>query len=487
MASPVLHADPASFRDPGGTVYFRNGILLRQINGGAAQNDYEHLMRSGLYDVLAGADRLVPHEQAGLDARYSAAAGVVIRPDRVPFISYPYEWCFGQLKDAALLTLRVQRDALGFGMSLKDASAYNVQFWRGSRPVFIDTLSFERYVEGAPWVAYRQFCQHFLAPLALIAKTDARLGRLSQTSLDGVPLDLAARLLPPRSRLDPALLTHVYLHARAQDRHAADNALGDAPPRAGRMSRNALLGLLDSLEAGVRRLNWRPGGTEWSDYYDNTNYEADAFESKKRLVARLLETARSALSPQCRVCDLGANTGIFSRVASERGIFTLALDADPAAVEKNYRACQASGEQNLLPLVQDLTNPSAGVGWAGEERPSFLARWTATESQGSGDVAFALALVHHLALGNNVPLAHVARLLSRLAEFLVIEWVPREDSQARRLLARRAPDAFPDYTPAGFEAAFGAHFTIRERAPIPGTSRTLYLMRRRRDAAASEP
>jgi hypothetical protein len=230
MASLVA-ADAASFRDPGGTVYFRNGILLRQINGGAAQHDYEHLMRSGLYEALTGAGRLVPHEPADFAQRYSDAAGVVIRPERVPFVSYPYEWCFGQLKDAALLTLNVQRDALRFGMSLKDASAYNVQFWRGSRPVFIDTLSLERYVEGAPWVAYRQFCQHFLAPLALVAKCDARLGRLSQTGLDGVPLDLAARLLPAQSRFDPALLTHVYLHRRAQQRHAAET-FGDAVPAA---------------------------------------------------------------------------------------------------------------------------------------------------------------------------------------------------------------------------------------------------------------
>lgn len=484
MASSV-RADPASFRDPGGTVYFRNGTLLRQINGGAAQNNYEHLMRSGLYDVLAEANLLVGHEQAGLAERYSDAAGVVIRPERVPFISYPYEWCFGQLKDAALLTLRVQRDALGFGMSLKDASAYNVQFWRGSRPVLIDTLSFERYIEGTPWVAYRQFCQHFLAPLALIARGDARLGRLSQIGLDGVPLDLAARLLPSRCRLDPALLVHVYLHRRAQQRHASDAA----PPLSGQVSREAFLGLLDSLEAGIRRLDWRPGGTPWADYYDDTNYDDAAFAAKKRLVARLFAAACSA-APVRRVCDLGANTGVFSRVASEQGVFTLSLDMDPAAVEKNYQACRASGEQNLLPLVQDLTSPSGGVGWAGEERAAFLARWTATQKQegsqdDSADVAFVLALVHHLAIGNNVPLAHVARLLSCVARFLLIEWVPGEDSQVKRLLARRPSDAFADYTEATFEAAFAAYFTIQERAPIPGTVRVLYLLRARSDPSAA--
>ena len=466
--------EPSSFRDPAGVVFSRDGILYRQINPSGG-DDYTHLMESGLYAALVADDLLIPHEAVGRDERHSDTARVVIRPQRIPFVSYPYEWCFSQLKDAALLTLRLQKEALGFGMSLKDASAYNIQFRHGCRPIFIDTLSFARYIEGAPWEAYRQFCQHFVAPLALMAHVDIRLSHLLQTAIDGVPLDLAARLLPLRDRLDPALLPHVYLHSAAQQRHAdtsaAASASSSAPSPSGRMSLNALRGLLDSLESGIRRLTWQPRGTEWSDYYDNTNYAAEAFQTKKQMVAGFL----AEVTPTPRgVYDLGANTGVFSRIASEQGIPTFAFDVDAAAVEKNYRTCQASRERDLLPLVQDLTNPSPALGWAHEERRSFLARC----GNGPADVALALALVHHLAISNNVPLSRIADMLGRVAPVLIIEFVPKEDSQVRRLLSRRE-DIFPDYTLEGFEAAFAARFDVRQRETIPGTERTLYRMRRK--------
>jgi hypothetical protein len=315
-----------------------------------------------------------------------------------------------------------------------------------------------------------------------MARVDVRLGpSLLRTHLDGVPLDLAARLLPARARLDPALLPHVFLHSAAQRRHAATDAAPMARQQP-RMGRNALMGLLDSLEAGVRRLTWQPHGTEWGAYYENTNYEAAAFEAKQRLVACLL-AATTAGPPPERVLDLGANTGLFSRIASRQRIFTLSLDSDPAAVETNYQNSRAgaAGEQHLLPLVQDLTDPSPGRGWAEEERRSLLARCRA-DGGDARTVVFALALVHHLAISHNVPLPRIADLLARLARFVIIEWVPKEDTQVQRLLARR-PDIFPGYTAAGFEAAFaggaGANFSIVRREPIPGTARTLYLLRRR--------
>ena len=465
------NADPSSFRDPDGVVFFRGGAPHRQINRGG-RDAYEQFMGSGLYESLTGAGLLIPHEPAGFESRYNDDAYAVIRPEPVPFISYPYEWCFSQLKDAALLTLRVQREALRCGMSLKDASAYNVQFRNGCRPVFIDTLSFERYAEGAPWAAYRQFCQHFLAPLALMAHVDVRLGQMLRDNIDGIPLDLAARLLPMKDRLDTALLPHIFLHSSAQRRFAdTPAAVAAVSASSGRMSRNALLGLLDSLEGGVTRLAWKPRGTEWADYYENTNYDAEAFETKKETVARFLSEA----SPR-RVIDLGANTGVFSRIASGRGIPTLAFDIDPAAVEKNYRTCKASGEHDLLPLVQDLTQPSPGLGWAHEERRSFLAR--CGDGSAEETTVLALALVHHLAISNNVPLERVAGLLGQVGRSLIIEFVPKEDSQVQRLLAHRK-DVFPSYSAEGFEAAFQTDFTVLRREAIAGTQRTLYLMRRK--------
>jgi ribosomal protein L11 methylase PrmA len=449
----------SSFRDPSGFVFSADGTIYRQVNE-AYRAEYDRLRESGLYDALARDRLLVEHEEVSADLRVTDAAYKVIRPTRVPFVSYPYEWSFGQLKAAALVTLRVQRAALDRGMSLKDASAYNVQFF-GCRPVFVDTLSFETYAEGRPWVAYRQFCQHFLAPLALMSRVDVRLGRLLSSYLDGIPLDLASGLLPRRTRLSVGLLTHVHLHASSQARYA------DRPvaTRAMKVSRLSLVGLLESLRKTVESLSWEPEGTTWAEYYDNTNYGEEAQRAKRDLVAAYLERAAPAT-----VWDLGANTGAYSRIASERGASTVAFDFDPAAVERNFREGAKAGEENLLPLVLDATNPSPAVGWANAERASLAER-------GPADAVLALALVHHLAIGNNVPLARVASYFATLGRSLVVEFVPKDDSQVRRLLASRE-DIFGDYTQEGFEAAFAREFEVVDSAPIEGSVRRLYLMRR---------
>lgn len=364
------------------------------------------------------------------------------------------------------MTLQIQQLALQRGLILKDASAYNIQF-RDGRPLLIDTLSFEQYKEGEPWVAYRQFCQHFLAPLALMSLCDVRLLQLLRVHIDGVPLDLASRLLPRRSRLRFGLLTHLHMHAKSQLRHADAAATGEAS-RALSVSRRGLLGLIDSLRATVQGLRWKPASTEWGDYYDDTNYSVAGAAHKAELVRKMLASASPA-----RVWDLGGNTGVFSRLAVEAGAQVVSWDVDPAAVEKNYLRLREEGPRPLLPLVLDLTNPSPSLGWANQERMSLPER-------GPVDLVMALALVHHLAISNNVPLPHVATFLAPLARHLLIEFVPKEDSQVQRLLVTRE-DIFEDYTQVGFEAAFAAHYEVLDRQPIQETARTLYLLRRRAD------
>jgi ribosomal protein L11 methylase PrmA len=386
------------------------------------------------------------------------SAHKVIQPEQIPFISYPYEWSFSQLKDAALATLEIQKRALEYEMSLKDCSAYNIQF-RAGRPVLIDSLSFEAYREGEPWVAYRQFCQHFLAPLALMSATDVRLNQLLRVYIDGVPLDLASALLPARSRLSFALLSHIHLHARSQ------RAFADKPAEVGgrRMSRLSFRGLIDNLERAVRKLSWEPQGTEWVDYAEDTNYSAEAQRHKGQLLSGFLDRTDSRIA-----WDLGANVGAFSRVASDKGILTVSADIDPACVEVNYLRCVEEGETKLLPLLLDLTNPSPGVGWENEERMSLIER-------GPADTVLALALIHHLAISNNLPLDRVAAFFSRTCRWLIIEFVPKRDSQVQRLLRTRE-DIFPDYTRQGFEDAFGMFFDTLESVRIEDSERTLYLM-----------
>jgi hypothetical protein len=449
--------DPSSFRDPSGFIFFQDGSIYRQVNN-IYKEDYDHLIGSGLYKNLVNKGLLIPHEEDGIEHVISDKAYKVIKPEPIPFISYPYEWCFSQLKDAALTTLKIQTETLELGMSLKDCSAYNIQFRKG-KPIFVDTLSFERYREGLPWVAYRQFCQHFLAPLALMSLRDVRLNQLFRVHIDGVPLDLSSSLLPPRTWFVFSLLSHIHLHARSQKifAHKTVNTKGY---KIGRLS---MTGLIGNLESAIKRLKWRPHGTEWADYYKDVRYSRDALQHKKELVAEFLDR----INPKV-VWDLGANTGLFSRIAADKGIQTISFDVDPAAVEKNYLECVEKAETNILPLLLDLTNPSPDIGWENRERVSFLKR-------GPADAVLALALVHHLAISNNLPLDRIAYFFSRICNSLIIEFVPKNDPNAQRLLSARE-DVFPDYTEQAFVHEFQSYFTIQRSVRIRGSERTLYLM-----------
>jgi ribosomal protein L11 methylase PrmA len=449
----------ASFRDPSGFVFREAGVLYRQVNRSYA-GDYDHLLNSGLYQNLTAVGLLIAHEEAALERARTEEAYKVLQPQQIPFITYPYEWSFSQLQDAALLHLRILRRALRHGMVLKDCSGYNVQFHRG-KPIFIDTLSFERYQEGEPWVAYRQFCQHFLAPLALMSYRDIRLGQLLRVHLDGIPLDLAAALLPRRTVGVLPLLLHIHLHAASQRRSAGGGA---KPPSSRRFSRQALDGLSDGLLSAVRRLTWRSATTGWTTYYEGMhNYSEQAAAQKKEIVARWVER----MQPQT-VWDLGANTGLYSRIASSRGIETIAFDLDPGSVERNYHTVREQKESHLLPLLMDLTNPSPAIGWANAERMSLAQR-------GPADLALALALVHHLAIGNNLPFDYIAGFLHQVCQALVVEFVPKSDGQVQQLLRSRK-DIFPDYSEAAFVRHFSTYFRVIETVPLCDSERKLYLM-----------
>src|SRR4030042_1775393 len=267
----------ASFRDPSGFLFYREGVLYRQVNH-FYKDHYDRLMSSKLYANLVDSGLLIPHEEVSVEPEEPALIYRVIKPKPLRFLSYPYEWSFSQLQDAALVTMTIQKLALESGMVLKDASAYNIQFHHG-KPILIDTLSFEIYHEGEPWVAYREYCQHFLAPLALMAHTDVRLCQLMRVYIDGTPLDLASRLLPRRTRYGLGLATHIHLHAAAQKRYADKPVV--KPQTARKMSKLSFMGLMDSLESTTRKLSWKPSGTEWGDYYiaSASHYSPSAFDA----------------------------------------------------------------------------------------------------------------------------------------------------------------------------------------------------------------
>lgn len=450
---------PSSFRDPSGFIFYYKGTLLRQINF-SYKDDFDYFLSSGLYRALLNSQFIIGHEEVAGEVAISEGGYKIIKPELVPFVSYPYEWSFSQLKDAALLTLKIQKKALTFGMSLKDASAYNIQFKYG-KPVFIDTLSFERHKEGEPWVAYKQFCQHFLAPLALMSYRDIRLGQLFRIYIDGIPLDLASSLLPLKTRFFLSTLFHIHFHAKTQ-KYFSNKTLKNKKVY---ISHQRLLALIDNMERAVKGLKWEAKNTEWADYYDKTNYSIRGFEDKKKMISEFLKI----IKPNS-VWDLGANNGLFSRLASSGDIFTVSFDIDPAAVEQNYLELRKNKEKNILPLIVDLFNPSPAIGWALKERMSLVER-------GPADVVFALAIVHHLSISNNLPFSVIAEFLSQIGNSIVVEFVPKHDSQVQRLLSTRK-DVFLNYDKESFEKEFSRYFRIQKTHQIEDSDRVLYLMKK---------
>lgn len=446
----------SSFRDPAGYMY-RDGSKLYRLVTPVGMPDYTAAKAAGLHDALVRDGLLVAHREM---PKLSVNGTVVIAPAEIKTITYPFEWSFSMLKDAALATLAIQKAALACNMTLKDATAYNIQF-SGGKPVLIDTLSFEPYKEGEPWVAYGQFCRHFLAPLALMAYTDVRLSQMLRHHLDGIPLDLTAKLLPRRARLRPALLMHLVMHARASNARARDYKKTSAGVR-----RTQLAAILDSLERTVKALSPQAGRTEWMDYYTNTNYSDRAAKAKQKLIQQFAGSLKLQT-----VLDLGGNDGHYSQPFADRTIDVICADVDPNAVEYNYRRVRQDKSRHMLPVLIDLTNPGGAIGWGNEER-------TAPHERLQADLVMSLALIHHLSISNNVPFVMVAEYFSRFAPNLIIEFVPKEDSQVQKLLATRR-DVFPDYDALHFEAAFAEHFKLVEKAAITGSQRTLYLFKRK--------
>ncbi len=445
----------ASFRDPGTQVFVADGEIHRAIHADAAPH-YQAFMAGGLYDRLAADGLIVAHDDVS-----SSFGKTVIRPQRIPFISYSYEWCFSALKEAALNTLAIQKSCLDHHMTLQDATAFNMQYLNG-RWVCIDTGSFRIQAEPAPWGAYRQFCQHFLAPLLLMAYRDGRLLSLFERNLDGIPLDLAAKLLPLRAKTRMAVWLHIVMHARfaLKDFEHAPSAQGS-----GRISAASAYGLIDQLKSLIHSLDLKRHETAWTSYEQTHTYDTQEFKTKEEFVLKTLRQIRCG-----SVWDLGANTGHFSRlVAQHAGIAPVAFEYDFMTAEAGYRKSLSVGSHRPLHLWMDMTNPSSGRGWAGEE-------WQSLAQRGPADMVLALALVHHLCLGANVPLPHVAAFFKTIARHIVIEFVPKDDPQSQRLLKSRR-DIYENYTVEAFEAAMLAHFSLMERQTVSRTGRVLYAFK----------
>lgn len=455
----------SSFRDPDNQVFIIDGSLYRLIHKPAVP-DYTALMQSGLYEKLIAKGLIVPHQDVTQDLSTMIgieADDVVIRPQIIPFISYPYEWSFSALKAAALVTLEIQRLAMDHNLTLKDASAFNIQFLDG-RWVLIDTGSFRIQQETHPWGAYRQFCQHFLAPLLLMAYCDERLLTLISRYTDGIPLDLATKLLPLRAKCRLPVFIHLVCHSRFVMK---DFKVGAVEQQKRTISKSSAYGILDQLSSLIHSLEIKISNSFWTDYENTHTYIKDEFKEKETFILNCAEKIDIN-----QVWDLGANTGHFSRllsIHSKRTLSIVAFDYDFMTVEAGYRKSNLLAQNQPLHIWMDLLNPSPGLGWAGEE-------WQDIKDRGPADIVLALALIHHLCLSGNLNFIQVFDYLKNISRHLIIEFVPKSDPQSRRLLKSRQ-DIYTDYTQDYFEEIMKRYFLILETKIISTTGRTLYFLK----------
>jgi SAM-dependent methyltransferase len=459
-AGSVVEREPGSFRDPASTVFYLEGRVLRGLDEQAAA-EWHALAATSFFPRLMEQGMVCRTEPAASPLPDGGWA-LVLEHERIPFVSYPYEWTFSMLRDAALLHLDVLLAALDEGVTMKDGYAYNVQ-WRGTTPVFIDVVSFERLRGGEPWAGYRQFCQTFLYPLLLQAYKGVAFQPLLRGQVDGIPPSQMRRLFSGRDQLRRGVLKHVTLHSAMESRmsKAGTQSTREELEAAGFSSElnRATVRAVRKLVAG---LSWRHDDSHWADYPQTSTYTDEERAAKAAFVDQALAGRGLGL-----VMDLGCNDGTYSRIAAGHAANVVAVDVADDVVDGLYRRLRDEGERRILPLVMNLTDPSPGIGWRGRERAPFFER-------ARPDAVLALALVHHLALAANVPLPEVVDWLRSLDARVVVEFVDPTDPMAERLLGNLKPGLHDAYQREAFERLLGERFDVERRLELPSGTRTLY-------------
>lgn len=456
--------EPGSFRDRNGTVFYREGRIFRSLSESARAN-WQQLVAAPFYADERSRGRIVETWVPEGEVVPEGAAGLVEHA-RVPFVSYPYEWTFGMLKDAAMLHLDLMREALGAGMILKDSSPYNVQ-WRGVNPIFIDIPSFEPLKKGMPWVGYRQFCEMMLYPLMLQAYKGVDFRPLLRGRIDGISAEEMRKLMSIRDLARGGVLMHVAAQAALQRRFSGSGQDVRGTLAEAGFDKSLILRNVEKLTRLISGLEPDKGRSEWSDYDRTHSYEAAEMERKIAFVRAAASSRNWRLA-----WDLGCNTGTYSRVLQDHADQVVAMDGDWMAIEHLYQREKAGeASQKILPLVVNLSDASPNQGWGGAERKGLVER-------GRPELTLCLALVHHIVITANIPLAAFVDWLAGLGTSLVIEWVGHEDEMVQTLLANRE-DQYDDYHPETFRALLEARFEIVDEAALKGGKRHIYFARPR--------
>jgi len=463
MSNSTAAVNDGSFRDRDGRVYHFQDRVFRGLSELALKN-YRQLQEKSFYTQLAESGKVIgtreiPTEENPLPNDVIAQWAGFLEHDPVPIISYAYEWTFSMLKAAAGLQLHLVERAVSNGFTLKDATPYNIQFMQ-RKPVFIDIPSFEPLPQGEPWSGYRQFCEMFLFPLFLQAYKGCNFQPFLRAAINGIEVHTAASLFGFRDRFRKGVLSHVWLQSKMDRRYGGSSENVRSSLKSAGFNRELILVNVRKLQKLVRKLEWEAVGSEWGDYAEFHNYSDDDHVRKENFI----RDAIKAEKPDT-VWDIGCNTGQFSRIAASECRQVVSTDIDHAAVERLFLNPQTP--DNILPLLQNVADPSPNWGWRNRERSDL-------QTRSRPDLVLCLALIHHVVITANIPLAEFIDWLGGLTDKLVIEYVSRKDDKVKTLL-RNKLDKYQDYSRDSLQASLSRHFDIRAQQDVNNGDRTLYL------------
>jgi len=446
---------PISYKDPAGFVLKKENGYYRYVSHEYA-GAFEHFIQSGLYQILVDQNLLVPHLEVKQNI-HSKDYYTILFPEQIPLTSYPYEWTYSQWQEMAINYLKINTIALEHGMILKDASPYNFAFYKG-KCLLLDTTSFTFYSNGKPWIAYRQFCEEILSPLALMHYKDSSWAGLYSSHISGLPLSFVSKELPLKTWLNSSCLLHIHLHARFQKKKKRNIHSGTG------FTQEKLITLLQLLRKNI--IAWQcplSNYSIWNNYYKNDIADERYLNDKTNIISEWL----SKLQPFVAI-DIGANTGKFSFIAAGLCKQVIAVENDLVCVEKIQEQIKEKEYKNITTIVADITEPSPGLGWENKEKKALLERL-------AGDMVMMLAIVHHLCISKNVPLQFIPKLAASITtRYAIIEFIPKEDSKVKLLLANRE-DIFRDYTEENFIKNFQNYFKLIQIHQCEASSRKLFL------------
>ena len=467
----ILNKDTGSFRDPANSVYqliddTGEIRIIRGLREDALKN-YKELITQEFYLDLSSEGSLVETREISnkdFDKPSGDNWSGYIEHEQIPFISYPYEWPFSMLKDAALLHLDLMEKSLESGWTLKDATPYNIQ-WKNLKPIFIDIPSFEPWIKGEPWVGYRQFCSMFLAPLLLKSHLNIDYVDILRSSLDGISPTESIKLFQGLNKFKKGVISHIYFPSKVENsilNRERDDAYAKKR-KAPSHSKAMIIGLVQSLRRLINRLNYKIGHSDWSQYDTTHTYDDSDFNSKKKFIEKY---ASSRFREQ--IWDIGCNTGTFSDICSQHCDQVISIDSDFVAIEKLFLSQKEKTSSNVLPIVMNLANTSPSQGFASKERKSF-------EERGNPELIICLALIHHMRISSNIPNIEFLKYLRSFDAEIILEFVDRHDEMVKKLLVNKKED-YPDYNKQDFLKEVQKYFEIKDRQSLKNDDREIFFL-----------